>query len=68
MAGVLFYAVVCCGSSIKMRDAMRLDKLVKEAVSVVGVDISVAERRTLGKPLSILDNVHHLLHSTISRQ
>lgn len=47
---------------------MRLDKLVKEAVSVVGVDISVAERRTLGKPLSILDNVHHLLHSTISRQ
>ncbi len=69
---ILFYAVVFWGSSIKKRDATRLDKLVKKSGSVVGVEIdsvtSVAESRTLNNLLSILDNVHHLLHSTISRQ
>ncbi|KAI4881937.1 hypothetical protein NFI96_005619, partial [Prochilodus magdalenae] len=46
----LFYAVVCWGGSIKKRDEMRLDRLVRPAGSVVGVEldsvVKVAERRT----------------------
>ncbi len=59
------------GSSRK-RDATRLDKLVRKAGWVVGGVLDsltwVAERRILSKFLSILDNVHHPLHSTIPRQ
>ncbi len=45
---------------------------MRKAGWVVGGEVdsltSVAERRILSKFLSILDNVHHPLHSTISRQ
>lgn len=72
IASILFYAVVCWGGSIKRRDATQLDKLVRKAGSVVGAELdtltSVAEKRFLRKILSILDNVHHPLHQTISRQ
>ena len=33
-----------------------------------GLPHSVAERRTLSRLLTILDNVHHPLHSTLNRQ
>ncbi len=72
IASVLFYAVVCWGGSIKRRDATRLDKLVRKAGSVVGAELdtltSVAEKRIIGKMLSILDNVLHPLHQCFSRQ
>ena len=64
VASVIFYAVVCWGGSSKKRDSARLDRLVKRAGSVV----TVAERRTLDKLLSILDNAHHPLHNTFIRQ
>lgn len=72
VASALFYAVVCWGGQIKKGDKARLDKLVKKAGSVVGIELepltSVAERRVLSRLLSILDNPHHPLHSTFSRQ
>ncbi|KAI3360241.1 hypothetical protein L3Q82_014556, partial [Scortum barcoo] len=68
----LLYAVVCWrGGSLKKKDAARLDKLVRKAGSV-GTELdsltSVAERRTLNRLLSIIDNPSHPLHSAISRQ
>ncbi|XP_045927410.1 uncharacterized protein LOC123984521 isoform X2 [Micropterus dolomieu] len=71
-ASVLFYAVVCWGRSSKKRDAGRLDRLVRRAGSVVGSEldslVTVAERRTLDKLLSTLDNAHHPLHNTFIGQ
>ena len=64
--------MVCWGGSIKKRDAGRLDRLVRRAGAVVGTELdcltTVAERRTLSRLLTILDNVHHPLHSTVNRQ
>src|SRR4029434_4607956 len=69
VASALIYAVVCWGGSIKKRDAGRLDRLVRRAGAVVGTELdcltTVAERRTLSRLLTILDNVHH---STLNRQ
>ncbi|KAI3353867.1 hypothetical protein L3Q82_005075 [Scortum barcoo] len=61
VASALLYAVVCWGGSLKKKDtACRLDKLVRKAGSVVGTELdsltSVAERRTLNRLLSIIDN------------
>ncbi|XP_065809417.1 uncharacterized protein [Labrus bergylta] len=72
VASVLFYAVVCWGGSSKKRDAAQLDRLVRKAGSVVDAEldslVTVAERRTLNRTLSIMDNTHHPLHSTFTRQ
>ncbi|KAI4884426.1 hypothetical protein NFI96_009490 [Prochilodus magdalenae] len=72
VASVLFYAVVCWGGSISKRDAGRLDRLVRKAGSVLGLELEsltpLAERRALSKLLNIMDNVHHPLHTTIIRQ
>ena len=72
VASVLFYAVVCWGGSMKKRDAGRLDRLVRRAGAVVGMELdcltSVAEKRTLSRLLTILDNDHHPLHSTLNGQ
>ncbi|KAI4895043.1 hypothetical protein NFI96_016161 [Prochilodus magdalenae] len=69
VSSCLFYAVVCWGGSIKKRDEMRLDKLVRRAGSVVGVEldsvVKVAERRTLHKLLCIMDDDGHPLHTII---
>ncbi|KAI4899206.1 hypothetical protein NFI96_030735, partial [Prochilodus magdalenae] len=72
VSSVLFYAVVCWGGRISRRDAGRLDRLVRKAGSVLGIELEsltpLAERRALSKLLNIMDNVHHPLHSTIIRQ
>lgn len=72
IASALFYAVACWGTCIKKKDAQRLDRLVRKAGSVVGADLdsltSVAERKVHSKLLSIMDNPHHPLHRTFSRQ
>ncbi|KAI4878985.1 hypothetical protein NFI96_006272 [Prochilodus magdalenae] len=48
---------------------MRLDKLVRRARSVIGVEldsvVKVVERRTLHKLLSIMDDDGHPLHTII---
>uniref|UniRef100_A0A8C4X371 B30.2/SPRY domain-containing protein n=1 Tax=Erpetoichthys calabaricus TaxID=27687 RepID=A0A8C4X371_ERPCA len=72
VASALFYAVVFWGGSIKRKDASRLDKLVRKASSMVGMELdsltSVAERRALSRLLSIMENPLHPLNSIISRQ
>lgn len=34
---MLFYAAICCAESLGIKQAKRLDKLVKKASSVIGV-------------------------------
>jgi len=71
VASVLFYAVVCWGGSVKKRDAGRLDRLVRRA-GAVGLELdcltSVAEKRTLSRLLTILDNDHHPRHRPLNGQ
>ena len=63
---------MCWGGSTKKRDAGRLDRLVRKAGSVVGAELesiaSVAEKRTLSKLLTIMDNETHPLYNTIIQQ
>uniref|UniRef100_A0A8C4SNG4 Reverse transcriptase domain-containing protein n=1 Tax=Erpetoichthys calabaricus TaxID=27687 RepID=A0A8C4SNG4_ERPCA len=72
VASALFYAVVCWGGSITKKDASLLDKLVRKAGSIVGMELnsltSVAERRALSRLLSIMENPLHPLNCVISRQ
>ena len=60
VTSVLFYTVVCWGSSLSKKDTSRLDKLIRWAGSVVGMKlgslVTVAERRTPDKLLDIIDN------------
>jgi len=69
VASITFYAVVCWGSRVKAADANRLNKLIRKAVSVLGVELeSLAEgleRTMLSKLLSIMDNASHPLHATL---
>ena len=57
-------------AAIKMRDTMRLDKLVRRAGSVVGMEldslVTEVQRKTLCKLLSIMDNDRHRLHTTVT--
>ncbi|KAI4889418.1 hypothetical protein NFI96_008497 [Prochilodus magdalenae] len=73
VASVLLSMLWCVGEgSISKRDAGRLDRLVRKAGSVLGLELEsltpLAERRALSKLLHIMDNVHHPLHTTIIRQ
>lgn len=68
----VFYAVVCWEGSIKERNTMRLDKLVRQASFVISMEmdsmVAVAKRKTLWKLFSIVDNDSHPLHTTIMKQ
>ena len=72
MASVLFYAVACWGGSIRKRDAGRVDRLVRKAGSVVGMELqtltSTAEQRTLNRLDRVMDNEKHPLHATLINQ
>uniref|UniRef100_A0AAX7SRS8 HotDog ACOT-type domain-containing protein n=1 Tax=Astatotilapia calliptera TaxID=8154 RepID=A0AAX7SRS8_ASTCA len=72
VAGVLFYAVVCWGSSTAKKDSSRLEKLIRRAGSVVGMKldtlVTVGEKRTLKKLLDIMNNAGHPLHTAINNQ
>ncbi|KAL3067607.1 hypothetical protein OYC64_017352 [Pagothenia borchgrevinki] len=69
VASVILYAVVCWGSRLKATDANRLNKLIRKAGSVLGVELEplleVSERRMLRKLLSILGNNSHPMHATL---
>ncbi|TWW53314.1 putative RNA-directed DNA polymerase from transposon BS [Takifugu flavidus] len=72
VASILSYAVVCWGGSATKADLSRLEKLIRRASSVVGMKLkplaTVAERRTIDKLRSIMDNVRHPLHTVIHSQ
>ncbi|XP_072006908.1 leucine-rich repeat-containing protein 2 isoform X1 [Engystomops pustulosus] len=69
VAPAIFFGIVCWGSSISARERSRLDKLIRKASSVLGGPLDtvqvVAERRTLCKLKSILENSSHPLHETV---
>lgn len=69
VASAFFYGVECWGGGAKQRDTRRLDKLIKKASSVIGAEqdsvASVADRTTLHKLLSIMDNSSHPLHKLV---
>lgn len=68
VSSVIFYAVVCWGSRVKTADANRLDKFIRRAGSVLGVELQflaeVSEQRMLRKLLNIF-NKPHPLHATL---
>ncbi|KAI3374361.1 hypothetical protein L3Q82_005960 [Scortum barcoo] len=71
VSSIIFYAAVCWGSRLKTAgDTNRLNKLIRRPGSVLGVElesvVEVSERRMLRKLLSIMDNVCHLLHATLT--
>ncbi len=72
MASELSYAVACWGGSIRKRDAGRLDRLVRKAGSTVGSELeaftTAAEKRTLSRLNSIMDNYKHPLHPVFDNQ
>lgn len=67
--GAIFFAVVCWGSSIRVSDSNRLDKIIKKAGSVLGLKLEpleiVVKRMLLNKMLSIMDNDQHPLHHSL---
>ncbi|KAK0139729.1 hypothetical protein N1851_023362 [Merluccius polli] len=66
VASAILYAVACWGSRLKVRDANRLNKVIRKASHVVGEELdsltAVSERRMLSRIRSILDNSLHPLH------
>ncbi len=72
MASALFYAAVCCGGSVKHKDARRLDKLAERAGSVIGSRLdsleAVVERRTQKKVEVILNYTDPPLHNIFMDQ
>ena len=72
VAGAFLFAVVCWGSGLRASDANRLQKLVKKASSIVGVELgslkSVAERRMRTRLRAIQDSVSHPLHNVLANQ
>ncbi|XP_074525709.1 GTPase IMAP family member 8-like [Halichoeres trimaculatus] len=69
VASALFFAVVCWWGGIKAGEVNRLNKLVKKAHSVVGLQLdtleTVAERRIMDKIRAIIDNSSHPLHNEL---
>ncbi|KAI4894895.1 hypothetical protein NFI96_003892 [Prochilodus magdalenae] len=69
VASAILYAVACWGSRLRVADANRLNKLIRKASDVVGVELdslmAVSERRTLAKLQTIMDNGSHPLYHTV---
>ena len=69
VASAILFAVACWGSRLRIVHANRLNKLIRKANDVVGVELdslmAVSERRMLSKLHDILDNVSHPLHNTL---
>ncbi|KAI4885738.1 hypothetical protein NFI96_000237 [Prochilodus magdalenae] len=69
VASAILYAVACWGSRLRVADANRLNKLIRKASDVVGVELdslmAVSERRTLSKLQTIMDNSSHPLYHTV---
>ena len=69
VASAFMFAVTCWGCRLKAADANRLNKLIRRARDVVGLELgsltTVTERRMLSKLHSIMDNVSHPLHDVV---
>ncbi|XP_059802691.1 40S ribosomal protein S24 isoform X1 [Hypanus sabinus] len=71
VASAIMFAVVCWGSRPRVADTNRINKLIRKASDVVGVELDsltvVSEKRMLSKLHAILDNVSHPLHNVLVR-
>ena len=69
VASAILYAVACWGSRLRVADANRLDKLIRKASNVVGMELDslrvVSERQMLSKIKTMLDNTSHPLHDML---
>ncbi|KAM9345103.1 uncharacterized protein ABDE67_013999 [Symphorus nematophorus] len=65
VGSAILYTVACWGNRLRVVDCNRLNKLIRKARDVVGVEFVsltvVSERRMLSKLRTILDNVSHPL-------
>lgn len=72
VGSAIYFAVVCWGSSISVRDANRINKLIHKVGAVIGHNMltseSVRDKRSLNKLLSIMGNLSHPLHDLKLRQ
>ncbi|KAJ0033751.1 hypothetical protein NQD34_000858 [Periophthalmus magnuspinnatus] len=70
VASAIMYAVVCWGSSLRVRDTNRLNKIIRKAGHVVGEELDsltvVSDRRMLTKVRTILDSPLHPLHEVLA--
>ena len=68
VASATFFAAVCWGGGIGCGGASKLNKLVRKASSVVGMELdcveAVTERRMRGKLQAIMDNPSHPLYAS----
>lgn len=67
LASVLFYAVLCWGGSISTDDKNRINKIIKRAGSVIGLNPDklevIVEKRTRTKLKTVLLYDNHPLHN-----
>ena len=72
VASVIFFAVTCGGSGLRVADTNRLNKLIRRAGELVGEELdsltTMAEKRMLSRLQAILDNVSHPLYDTLAQQ
>ncbi|XP_062913008.1 uncharacterized protein LOC134350989 isoform X1 [Mobula hypostoma] len=65
----IMFAVVCWGSRLRVADTNRINKLIRKASDVVGMELDsltvVSEKRMLSKLYAILVNVSHPLHNVL---
>ena len=72
VASAILFAAVCWGSRLRVADANRLNKLIRRARDVVGVELdsltAVSDRRMLSKVQAIAMLHYHPLHSALVKQ
>ena len=63
------FTAICWGSSIRVIDSKKLDKLLKKAVSVLGAVLEpldlIMQRKTLQKLHNVMVNAAHCLHNIV---
>ena len=70
IASSILLAAVCCGSRLRVADANRLNKLIRKASDVVGVELDTdsSAQCQLSKVQAILLHGSHLLHKALVKQ
>ena len=72
VASAILFALVCWASRLRGADANRLNKLIRKANDIVGVELdsltAVSDRRMLSKVRAILQYGSHPLHNALVEQ
>ena len=69
VASAILFAVVCWGSGLRAADTNKLNKLIRRASDIVGMELdtltAVSNRRMLSKLRGITENGFHPLHDML---